>query len=116
MLLLLQTLADEWGVESLPDTVRVPQFRWVRLGMSRSTRGRRADRQPRGWERPSYVRRALLAYAPLTLGPPVGHYSDNETSELRWDYGDPQLGTCQETIKGGNHFRYWTQTGGQADR
>ncbi|KAI0670913.1 hypothetical protein C8Q78DRAFT_821889 [Trametes maxima] len=33
----------------------------------------------------------------------------NETSELRWDYGDPELGTCQETIKGGNHFRYWYQ-------
>ncbi|KAL1950659.1 hypothetical protein VTO73DRAFT_5783 [Trametes versicolor] len=39
----------------------------------------------------------------------------NETSELRWDYGDPELGTCQETIKGGNHFRYWVQDGSQAD-
>lgn len=42
--------------------------------------------------------------------------SVNETSELRWDYGDPELGTCQETIKGGNHFRYWVQDGSQADR
>lgn len=40
----------------------------------------------------------------------------NETSELRWDYGDPELGTCQETIKGGNHFRYWVQDGSQANR
>ncbi|KAH9889784.1 hypothetical protein C8Q73DRAFT_804876 [Cubamyces lactineus] len=39
----------------------------------------------------------------------------NETSELRWDYGDPQLGTCTETIKGGNHFRYWIQDGSKAN-
>ncbi|KAJ6623624.1 hypothetical protein B0H10DRAFT_2213307 [Mycena sp. CBHHK59/15] len=26
-------------------------------------------------------------------------------------YGDPQLGACQETIKGGNHFCYWVQNG-----
>jgi hypothetical protein len=32
------------------------------------------------------------------------------------DYGDPTLGTCKETVEGGNHFRYWTQTGGDADR
>ena len=42
--------------------------------------------------------------------------SENETSELRWDYGDPSLGTCQETIKGGNHFRYWIQNGPSANR
>ncbi|KAJ7490588.1 hypothetical protein FB451DRAFT_622396 [Mycena latifolia] len=39
----------------------------------------------------------------------------NETGELRWDYGDPSLGTCQETIKGGNHFRYWPQHGASAN-
>ncbi|KAI9058229.1 hypothetical protein FKP32DRAFT_1581667 [Trametes sanguinea] len=39
----------------------------------------------------------------------------NETSELRWDYGDPSLGTCTETIKGGNHFRYWVQDGSKAN-
>ncbi|KAF5376835.1 hypothetical protein D9757_008883 [Collybiopsis confluens] len=33
----------------------------------------------------------------------------NETDEIRFDYGDPQLGTCKETIQGGGHFRYWTQ-------
>ena len=43
-------------------------------------------------------------------------YVVNETSELRWDYGDPQLGTCQETIDGGNHFRYWIQNGPSANR
>lgn len=26
--------------------------------------------------------------------------------ELREDYGDPLLGTCDETLIGGNHFRY----------
>lgn len=35
----------------------------------------------------------------------------NETSTLRWNYGDPTLGTCKETIQGGNHFRYWIQNG-----
>ncbi|KAJ7069376.1 hypothetical protein C8F01DRAFT_977661 [Mycena amicta] len=39
----------------------------------------------------------------------------NETAELRWDYGDPSLGTCTETIKGGNHFRYWYQNGPSAN-
>lgn len=39
----------------------------------------------------------------------------NETAEMRWDYGDPQLGTCKETIQGGNHFRYWPQNGLQAN-
>ena len=40
----------------------------------------------------------------------------NETAVIRWDYGDPTLGTCKETVEGGNHFRYWTQTGSEADR
>jgi len=39
----------------------------------------------------------------------------NETAVIRWDYGDPYLGTCKETVQGGNHFRYWTQNGDQAD-
>ena len=37
----------------------------------------------------------------------------NETAVIRYDYGDPSLGTCQETIQGGNHFRYWVQNGPQ---
>ncbi|KAH9979891.1 hypothetical protein BGW80DRAFT_1271078 [Lactifluus volemus] len=44
-----------------------------------------------------------------------GHGYLNETAVMRWDYGDPTLGTCQESIQGGNHFRYWTQTGAQAN-
>lgn len=40
----------------------------------------------------------------------------NETAVIRWDYGDPSLGTCKETIEGGNHFRYWVQNGPSADR
>ncbi|KAI9443557.1 hypothetical protein H4582DRAFT_2118377 [Lactarius indigo] len=39
----------------------------------------------------------------------------NETAVMRWDYGDPTLGTCKETVQGGNHFRYWTQTGSEAN-
>ncbi|KAN0135338.1 hypothetical protein V8E53_006903 [Lactarius tabidus] len=44
-----------------------------------------------------------------------GHGYLNETAVIRLDYGDPTLGTCKETVEGGNHFRYWTQTGGDAD-
>ncbi|OJA07875.1 hypothetical protein AZE42_07666 [Rhizopogon vesiculosus] len=39
----------------------------------------------------------------------------NETAVIRWDYGDATLGTCQETVEGGNHFRYWKQNGPTAD-
>ncbi|TFY73338.1 hypothetical protein EWM64_g10674 [Hericium alpestre] len=44
-----------------------------------------------------------------------GNGAKNETAVIRWDYGDPTLGTCQETIEGGNHFRYWIQDGNKAD-
>ncbi|KAF9642558.1 hypothetical protein BDM02DRAFT_3105500 [Thelephora ganbajun] len=40
-----------------------------------------------------------------------GNGPKNETAVIRYDYGDPALGTCQETIQGGNHFRYWVQNG-----
>lgn len=39
----------------------------------------------------------------------------NQTAVIRWDYGDASLGTCQETVEGGNHFRYWIQNGQSAD-
>ncbi|ETW81879.1 hypothetical protein HETIRDRAFT_318819 [Heterobasidion irregulare TC 32-1] len=44
-----------------------------------------------------------------------GNGSKNETAVIRWDYGNPTFGTCQETIQGGNHFRYWVQDGKDAD-
>jgi len=44
-----------------------------------------------------------------------GNGYKNETAVIRWDYGDPSLGTCKETISGGNHFRYWTQNGSSAN-
>lgn len=28
---------------------------------------------------------------------------------LRWNYGNPSVGTCQETIVGGDHFRWYMQ-------
>jgi len=34
-----------------------------------------------------------------------------ETAVIRWDYGNPALGSCEESIQGGNHFRYWVQNG-----
>jgi len=38
-----------------------------------------------------------------------------ETAVIRWNYGDPSLGACKETIEGGNHFRYWVQNGPSAN-
>lgn len=35
----------------------------------------------------------------------------NQTAVIRYNYGDPALGTCLESIQGGNHFRYWLQDG-----
>jgi len=49
--------------------------------------------------------------APQTANLGDGNGVRNETAVMRWDYGDPSLGTCKETIEGGNHFRYWTQDG-----
>ncbi|KAF4577269.1 hypothetical protein EYR40_009363 [Pleurotus pulmonarius] len=40
-----------------------------------------------------------------------GHGYLNETAVIRWNYGDPALGACKESIEGGNHFRYWVQNG-----
>jgi hypothetical protein len=34
---------------------------------------------------------------------------------IRYNYGDPYIGTCKETVEGGNHFRYWIQNGKAAD-
>ncbi|KAJ7250060.1 hypothetical protein B0H12DRAFT_1019418 [Mycena haematopus] len=53
--------------------------------------------------------------APQTANLGDGNGFLNETNELRWDYGNAALGTCQETVQGGNHFRYWTQVGKGAD-
>lgn len=39
----------------------------------------------------------------------------NQTAVIRWDYGNVQLGTCEETIDGGNHIRYWIQNGSNAN-
>ncbi|KZV95485.1 hypothetical protein EXIGLDRAFT_735208 [Exidia glandulosa HHB12029] len=44
-----------------------------------------------------------------------GNGALNETAVMRFDYDDPYLGTCQETVKGGNHFRYWVQNGKDAN-
>ncbi|KAL7421710.1 hypothetical protein Q5752_003480 [Cryptotrichosporon argae] len=41
----------------------------------------------------------------------LGDGAGNETqlAELRWDYGNPYIGTCEETFDGGLHHRYWVQ-------
>ena len=50
---------------------------------------------------------------PTTFLIPRCHFPENETAVIRYDYGDPALGTCQESIQGGSHFRYWVQNGPQ---
>ncbi|EIN11369.1 hypothetical protein PUNSTDRAFT_63001 [Punctularia strigosozonata HHB-11173 SS5] len=44
-----------------------------------------------------------------------GNGALNQTAELREDFGDPILGTCEESLTGGNHFRYWRQNGPSAN-
>ncbi|KAJ4496167.1 hypothetical protein C8J55DRAFT_545450 [Lentinula edodes] len=39
----------------------------------------------------------------------------NQTVELRQDYGDSVLGTCLESLIGGNHLRLYIQNGPEAD-
>jgi len=39
----------------------------------------------------------------------------NQTIELRQDYGDPNVGTCLESLIGGNHFRVYRQNGPAAN-
>ncbi|PCH43733.1 hypothetical protein WOLCODRAFT_76126 [Wolfiporia cocos MD-104 SS10] len=39
----------------------------------------------------------------------------NQTIELRQDYGNSEVGTCLETLIGGNHFRVFIQNGPLAD-
>ncbi|KAG8736833.1 hypothetical protein FRC10_008805 [Ceratobasidium sp. 414] len=33
----------------------------------------------------------------------------NETAVMRFNFQDAYVGTCRETVEGGNHFRYWVQ-------
>jgi len=39
----------------------------------------------------------------------------NQTVEYREDFGDPSLGTCLESLIGGNHLRVFRQNGSAAD-
>jgi len=38
-----------------------------------------------------------------------GRGNVTQAAELRWDFGDPYIGSCQETFDGGLHLRYWVQ-------
>lgn len=40
-----------------------------------------------------------------------GHGYVNQTLELRLDYGNPDIGTCWESLVGGNHLRLFRQNG-----
>lgn len=38
-----------------------------------------------------------------------GNGSHNQSNILRWNYGDFNFGSCQETVHGGNHFRLFVR-------
>jgi len=44
-----------------------------------------------------------------------GNGAVNQTVEMRYDYNNAQLGTCLESLAGGNHLRVFRQNGTQAD-
>lgn len=76
--------------------------------MPRSTYWRQPNGQLGGWKRLGCVIPRFNGYASIGS-------TENQTSEIRWDYNNVSFGTCQETIEGGNHFRYWIQDGPDAD-
>ncbi|KAI9511258.1 hypothetical protein F5148DRAFT_374026 [Russula earlei] len=48
--------------------------------------------------------------APQTANLGDGRGWVNQTIELRDDYGNPDVGSCWESLVGGNHLRMWRQT------
>lgn len=52
---------------------------------------------------------------PQTANLGDGNGSVNQTMELRWDYGNPDVGTCWESLVGGNHLRLFRQNGPNAN-
>ncbi|KAJ6558595.1 hypothetical protein DFH09DRAFT_922733 [Mycena vulgaris] len=56
-----------------------------------------------------------LAGGPQSANLGDGNGYVNQTVELRQDYGDPNLGTCLESLIGGNHLRVFRQNGPQAN-
>jgi len=79
--------------------------------MSGTTFGVWSSGQSRGWEW-----RKCVVYLSCLTPQLIPLWAENETSVIRWNYGDAQLGACKETIQGGNHFRYWVQNGPDANR
>ncbi|KAK0243818.1 hypothetical protein EDD85DRAFT_805603 [Armillaria nabsnona] len=66
-----------------------------------------------------------LSFSGECLGQHTGHSQQvdlgdgngfrNETAVMRYNYGDPSFGSCTESVKGGDHFRYWVQNGSEAN-
>ncbi|KAA1471724.1 hypothetical protein DENSPDRAFT_837784 [Dentipellis sp. KUC8613] len=53
--------------------------------------------------------------APQSANLGDGNGPVNQTIELRQDFDDPVIGTCLESLIGGNHFRVYRQNGSLAD-
>ena len=52
---------------------------------------------------------------PQTANLGDGHGWVNQTMELRNDFGNDEIGTCWESLVGGNHFRLFRQNGPSAN-
>ncbi|KAI0035412.1 hypothetical protein K488DRAFT_76652 [Vararia minispora EC-137] len=52
---------------------------------------------------------------PMTADLGDGRGPTNQTVELRQDYDNAGVGTCLESLVGGNHFRVWQQNGSLAN-
>ncbi|KZT18150.1 hypothetical protein NEOLEDRAFT_1143771 [Neolentinus lepideus HHB14362 ss-1] len=53
--------------------------------------------------------------APQTANLGDGNGWVDQLIEIREDYGSSSIGTCLESLVGGNHFRVWRQNGTSAD-
>lgn len=47
--------------------------------------------------------------ANLGYGDQIQGTGDGNNGVLRWNYYSPYIGTCKETVQGGNHFRWFKQ-------
>lgn len=94
--------------------VRDIQVIWIFVRVPGSTRWQFSISWPWRWQRLQYVWDLVRRHPNFWIH--VLFFAENETAVIRWNYGDPKLGTCKETISGGNHFRYWVQNGPNTNR
>ncbi|KAF7321099.1 hypothetical protein HMN09_00197600 [Mycena chlorophos] len=89
---------------------RITRFQLVR--MSSPTPRRPAIRKPRRRKRLGQPNRRVFP-----IPPPFTTLTQTTLTqvELRWDFGSSEIGTCLESLVGGNHFRVFRQNGTEAN-